>query len=112
MVARELFQGAYDLLVQGPDPQMRYFAGRVDGRIVATAALYIGTGLAGIYAVATDPDARGRGYGRALTTAALLEGRRLGYPTAALLSSELGFPVYRRLGFETVGTVSFFGSPA
>jgi GNAT superfamily N-acetyltransferase len=110
--AHELFQRAYDAMVQGPSPEMRYFAGRVDGRVVATSALYTGTGLAGIYAVATAPDARGRGYGRALTAAALLEGRRLGYPTAALLSSELGVPVYRRLGFQSVGTVSFFGSPS
>jgi ribosomal protein S18 acetylase RimI-like enzyme len=109
--AREKFHRAYEALILGPDPEMQYFAGRVNGRIVATSAIYTGTGLAGVYAVGTVPDARGRGYGRALTAAALLEGRRLGFARAALLSSELGFPVYRRLGFETVGTVSFFGSP-
>ncbi len=110
--ATELFHGAYERLVLGDEPEMRYFAGRVDGRMVATSALYTGTGLAGIYAVGTAPDERGRGYGGALTAAALLEGRRLGYETAALLSSEMGFPVYRRLGFETVGTVGFYAGPA
>lgn len=109
--AGELFHGAYDLLIGGPEPEMRYFTGRIDGRIVATSALYTGTGLAGIYAVGTAAEQRGRGFGRALTAAALLEGRRLGYDTGALLSSELGFPVYRRLGFETVGTVGFYASP-
>lgn len=110
--ASELFHGAYERLIEGPEPEMRYFAGRVGGRIVATSALYTGTGLAGVYAVGTSPEERGRGYGRALTAAALLEGRRLGFETGALLSSELGVPVYRRLGFVTVGTVSFFASPA
>ena len=109
--ARRSFREAYEALILGPDPQMAYFAGRIDGRIVATSALYTGTGLAGIYAVGTVPAARGRGYGRALTAAALREGRRRGYDSAALLSSELGEPVYRRLGFRAVGSVSFFASP-
>lgn len=109
--ARRSFREAYEALILGPDAQMAYFAGRMDGRIVATSALYTGTGLAGIYAVGTVPAARGRGYGRALTAAALREGRRRGYDSAALLSSELGEPVYRRLGFREVGSVSFFASP-
>jgi ribosomal protein S18 acetylase RimI-like enzyme len=109
--ARRLFREAYEALILGPDPLMTYFAGRMDGRIVSTSAVYTGTGLAGIYAIATVPDARGRGHGRALTAAALVEGRRRGFEHAALLSSELGLPVYRRLGFREVGTVSFFASP-
>jgi ribosomal protein S18 acetylase RimI-like enzyme len=109
--ARRLFREAYEALILGPDPLMTYFVGRVDGRVVSTSAVYTGTGLAGIYAIATVPEARGRGHGRALTAAALVEGRRRGFENAALLSSELGLPVYRRLGFEEVGTVSFFASP-
>ncbi len=109
--ARRLFHAAYELLILGPDPEMTYFVGRLDGRVVATSALYTGTGLAGIYAVGTVPEMRGRGLGRALTAAALVEGRRRGFESAALMSSALGLPVYRRLGFREVGSVSFFASP-
>lgn len=109
--ARRVFEAAYEALVLGPDAPMTYFAGWLDGRIVASSALFTGTGLAGIYAVGTVADQRGRGIGGAVTAEALREGRRRGLRSAALLSTELGFPVYRRLGFEVVGTVSFLGSP-
>lgn len=109
--ARRLFGAAYEALILGPEPQMTYFAGWFEGRIVASSAIYTGTGLAGIYAVGTVADLRGRGFGGALTAAALREGRRRGLRSAALLSSELGIPVYRRLGFREVGRVTFLGSP-
>jgi ribosomal protein S18 acetylase RimI-like enzyme len=109
--ARRLFGAAYEALILGPEPQMTYFAGWFEGRIVASSAIYTGTGLAGIYAVGTVADLRGRGFGGALTAAALREGQRRGLRSAALLSSELGVPVYRRLGFREVGWVTFLGSP-
>jgi ribosomal protein S18 acetylase RimI-like enzyme len=67
--------------------------------------------VAGIYAVATDEPMRGRGYGRALTLAAMHAGREMGLDTAVLMASELGQPVYRRIGFREVGTVRFFRWP-
>jgi ribosomal protein S18 acetylase RimI-like enzyme len=110
--ARRVFEAAYEALILGPDAPMTYFAGWLDGRIVASSALFTGTGLAGIYAVGTVEDQRGRGIGGAVTAEALREGRRRGLHSAALLSTELGFPVYKRLGFDVVGTVSFLGSPS
>ncbi len=109
--AAAIYAGAYEAMQFGPAPTMRVFLGRVDGRVVATSALYWGTGCAGIYGVGTLEAARGRGYGRAVTAAALREGRRRGLRTAALLSSELGLPVYRGLGFRAVGSVGFYGWP-
>ena len=72
-------------------------------RPVATAGLMLAGGLAGIYNVATDPASRRRGLGAALTATAIAEGRERGYEVAALGSSELGYRVYRRMGFEEVG---------
>ena len=107
-----VFTEAYRALAFGPERSMAFFVGRLDGRPVATSALFTGTGVAGLYGVGTLPGLRGRGYGRALTIAALAEGRRRGLRIGALLSSRLGLPVYRRLGFRAVGSVAFYASPA
>jgi GNAT superfamily N-acetyltransferase len=59
--------------------------------------------LAGVYSVATRPAHRGRGFGTALTRAALLEARTQGYDTAVLEPSPMGAPMYRQMGFEPFG---------
>ena len=72
----------------------------LDGIPVAAAALFLGAGVAGIYNVCTVPEARGRGIGGAVTGAALREAASRGLRLAVLGSSEMGYPVYRRLGFQ------------
>ncbi len=84
------------------EPLPLRYLGRIDGRPVATSRISIGGGVAGLYAVATLPDVRGRGIGRALTVVALDAGRALGYRIGVLQASDDGFPVYRRLGFRTI----------
>jgi ribosomal protein S18 acetylase RimI-like enzyme len=85
-------------LVLEPVP-LRY-VGRIEGRPVATSRLSLAGGAAGIYAVETLAEFRGRGIGRAMTLAPLLAARRLGYRIATLQSSDAGFGVYRSIGFE------------
>lgn len=58
--------------------------------------------MAGVQFVATLPEARGQGLGGAMSLAPLLEARQVGYRIGILQSSEMGFPVYRRLGFQQV----------
>ena len=87
---------------------IRHYLGNLEGRPVAASTLYLAAGVAGIYDVATLPEARRRGLGAALTLAPLLEARRLGYRVGILQSSPDGFGVYRRLGFEQVCTMSHF----
>jgi GNAT superfamily N-acetyltransferase len=78
---------------------LRHFLGRLDGGPVATATLFLGAGVAGVYFVFTVEGARRRGIGAAVTVAALRGARRLGYGLGVLGSSEMGYGVYRRLGF-------------
>jgi GNAT superfamily N-acetyltransferase len=79
------------------------FLALLDGRPVATSQLFLGTAVAGIYNVTCRPEARGRGIGTAVTAVALLEARRRGFGTAILQASDVGRPVYTRLGFRDYG---------
>jgi GNAT superfamily N-acetyltransferase len=77
--------------------------GRLDGEPVAASALFDAFGVAGVQNVVTVPEARGRGIGKAMTAHVLREAQRRGLEVAALGSSDMGYPVYRSLGFRDVG---------
>lgn len=81
--------------------QPRY-VGSLDGNPVAVSSLVMAAGLAGIYAVATLPDARNHGIGTAMTLHAMAEGKRRGAKAAVLQATKMGKPVYERIGFSTV----------
>lgn len=82
--------------------QHRYL-GRLDGKPVAVSSLVMVGDLAGIYAVATLPEARQRGIGTAMTLHAMAEGKRNGARAATLQASAMGRPVYERIGFSLAG---------
>jgi GNAT superfamily N-acetyltransferase len=84
----------------------RYFVGYHQGLPVCTTEVMLAHGVAGIYGVSTLEGHRRHGFGGAVTLAALHEARDEGFTTAVLQASPVGEPVYRRLGFRTVG---FFG---
>ena len=63
----------------GDDGPWRHYLGRLGGEPVATSTLFPGA---------------------ALTPAPLHEAREMGYRLGVLGSSEMGYPVYRRLGFR------------
>lgn len=86
----------------GPEPRWTSFVGRVDARPVATSQLFTYGGVAGVYCVATVPDARRRGYGAEVTRAALRHARDLGYRVGILQSSQMGLPIYEEMGFQTL----------
>jgi GNAT superfamily N-acetyltransferase len=87
---------------------LRHYLGLLNDQPVATATLFIGAGVAGIYNVATLAQARGQGIGSAMTLTALYDGRDLGYRAGVLQSSGMGYPVYQRLGFQTLGQMDYF----
>lgn len=81
------------------DERFRVWVGRVEDRAVTTATAYIADGFVGVYAVATAPDARGHGYGEAMTWAATMSRPEL---PATLQASSMGRPIYERMGYRTV----------
>ena len=77
----------------------------LDGRPVATGTGWLTGSTLGLYNIATLPDARGRGVGRAVTARLMDLGAERGSTEAVLHASEEGRPVYERLGFVEVCTV-------
>ena len=95
------------------DPSMVAVVGSVDGVAVSVALASMTGPTIGIYNVATPAEHRRRGYGEAITWAAIAAGAELGGDHAALQASQLGAPVYRSMGFVDVGRyVQLEGPPA
>lgn len=93
------------------EPDLRCFVGYRNGVPVATSLRFLSNGVVGIYGVATVPEARRRGFGAAMTVAALQDGRSQGYGVGVLLATPMGEPVYQRLGFRELYRVGEFHSP-
>jgi ribosomal protein S18 acetylase RimI-like enzyme len=92
-------------LLGGP---LRLWVGYVDDRPVTTAAALVHNAMNGVYLVATVPEARGRGIGTAMTAQAVAA-----YPSlpAVLVATEMGEPIYRRLGFTEIGRLGGWVKP-
>jgi GNAT superfamily N-acetyltransferase len=65
-------------------------------------------GDAGVFFVATLPEARGRGLAAGLMGVALEEARERGCDVSTLQASPMGEPVYERMGYETLGRMELW----
>lgn len=82
---------------------LRLLLGLRDGAPIGTACAWVHDGVVGVYWIAVQPHHHGRGYGSALTAAALTPGT-----PAVLVATAAGEPVYRRLGFRTRATTTWW----
>ena len=87
-------------LLAAPDTAL--YLGLVDDMPVATALRVTSHRIAGIYNITTVPAHRRRGYGEALTWWATLDGVDEGCLGAYLQASDVGLPIYRRMGYRTI----------
>jgi GNAT superfamily N-acetyltransferase len=99
-------QSAVHAVPSGPDTLVA--VARLDGHPVCTAQVTIAAKDAGVYAVATVPEARGRGLARRLQYVLLQRARGLGARTTTLQASELGRPVYTALGYRSFGPMNMW----
>lgn len=90
------------------ESSLQYFWVTRDDVPIATSILYLHQGLAGIYAVATVPEERGKGLGAYVTSEPLRRASSLGYRVGILQASEDGHPVYRRIGFREFGEMPLY----
>ena len=65
----------------------------------------------GVFSIATIESARRRGYGAAMTARVMADGVAAGCDVAALQASDMGRPIYERLGFRTVVRYSAYADP-
>lgn len=87
----------------------RGFVGVAGGRAVAIAAVVATPDALGVYSLSTLPECRRMGYGEALLRAAVAaEQRRTGIMRTVLQSTDAGYSLYRRLGFNEVAKFSVY----
>lgn len=93
---------------ENPLPGWASFAAYEGTKVVATSSVLCAGELAGIYHVATMPEARGRGIGAAVTLEAMRYAFNRGATHAVLQSSDMGAGVYRSLGFRDVAPLRLY----
>jgi len=81
-------------------PECTIYVGYAAGLPVTSGLGWRSGRTIGVYAISTVPAARRRGYGEAMTARVVADGIAAGCDVAVLQASEVGRPIYERLGFR------------
>lgn len=92
-------------------PDCVVYVGYADGAPVVSGLGWRTGRTIGVYAIATVPAARRRGHGAAMTARVVTDGLAAGCDVAVLQASEMGRPVYERLGFRVDVRYTAYRSP-
>lgn len=85
--------------------------GYVEGRAVTTAAVQPGSGVLGLYSVGTLPEEQRRGYGEAITRAALERAAETaGTGRTILQATTAGVRLYKKLGYRMLGRIAVYAT--
>ncbi len=98
-------------LAAATDPEVALLVGYAGAIPVATARLSCLGDVGNIHGVVTEPTYRRRGFGTEMTWAAVAEALKRGCTAIVLSASDMGYPVYRRMGFRTVCRYGIYVPP-
>lgn len=87
---------------------VRHYLAWLGSNAIATTSLVLSGPIAGIWNVGTLHDYRRRGVAAELMHHSISDALALGYKSSMLLASQVGLPMYERLGYRTVSTVRMF----
>ena len=90
----------------------RFWLAWKDGVPISKIGMYNGSGSAGIYGVATRPEARGLGIASILMNAAMQAAQDMGHKLCVLDSSPLAEKLYQRLGFINLAPLRLYSPVA
>jgi GNAT superfamily N-acetyltransferase len=107
-ILSDFFYKAFSYMLLKDNPSASAFLAYYDENPVASSLVCYEAGVAGIYNVTTLENVRGKGFGTAITLAPLIEAQKLGYEIAILHSSEMGFNVYKKMGFKEYCTIEMY----
>jgi len=93
------------------DPAVVLLVGYVGGRAVATARVTCLESIVELNGIVTVAATRRRGYGAALTWAALAAGRERGCTAATLTATSMGLLLYHSIVFQPAGTYRTYLPP-
>ncbi len=85
-------------LLGGKD--IKLYMGFHNGLPVSTSLLYMNSGIAGLFLIATLPDSRHQGFGTRMTVAPIKEALKTGYEYAGLFATKAGERIYKKIGFR------------
>ena len=100
-VGTDYFEAMADDWLAG-NPARLYLASVNAGPPAAIGALIMGAGIPGVYVMATLPEWRRQGLGRAILTRILIEAGKNGHDLIVLTASRIGYLLYQQFGFEHI----------
>jgi GNAT superfamily N-acetyltransferase len=101
-------EGDFNPVAEAPMPDLRVYFADLGGAPVSTLALWSHDSDVLVAWVATLPEARGRGLSTRLLARALLDAREQGIETTTLQATQLGYPIYAKLGYRDFGAVQMW----
>lgn len=90
------------------DEALQFLLGRVDGKPATCGILSVHDAVAGLYLIGVEEDFRRRGIGEAMTWELLRAGQERDAEIGVLHSTQMGYPLYEQMGFETEVEFRFF----
>lgn len=90
------------------NPYFRAICAEIEGHIVGFGSLLQNNTIAWLGNILVDSNYRSRGIGTALTQHLIEESKKLGGESFVLIATELGEPVYKKLGFAVESYYVFY----